>query len=334
MKRISLVAPILCLALWLGCGGDDDDGPTDPNGPTTVTVTAATGTVAPARLSVEDTVWTRIAPKTVSIASDRFSSAGKIRPASALAVAGSVAVQAVVVDDTLYLRLAWDDNTYDCWPGRYEVTSFDYPGSDTLAHFTQDELSFREDQAMVFFQNDGATSWDVWQWRLVTTGAGYLAEGYTLTGTALTRDAGAAVVATANDGDADQPAYMHLEGPGNESYRLEQSSAVAIVFDLAWQLGQYVPGWLINSTLYLPQYATTRASRWDIGAFSSSYSSLSGFHVVVLHRALNTGYPDDLDMIAYSTLNARVGITNNADFSMSMGDTKQGFTSTFVLNLP
>ena len=111
MKKLLLSILTLSLMLWLGCGGDD--GPTDPVGPTVVTVTAATGSTAPARLSVEDTVWNRINPTTVAVPADRFASAGKRRPTSAQAVAGSVEVQALVVNEILYLRLTWDDDTWD-----------------------------------------------------------------------------------------------------------------------------------------------------------------------------------------------------------------------------
>jgi len=329
MKKLSLVLTVLLALGWLGCGEDDE--PTAP-GPTTVTVTAATGTVAPARLSVEDSVWNRITPKALAITADRLSS-GKQRPPSLLAVADTVRIQAVVVSDTLYVRLSWSDGTWDRWPGRFAVTGYDILEPDTLAHFTQDALSYSEDQAMLFFQAEGDATWDIWQWRLVTTGAGYLAEGLTLSGTTLTRDQGTVDVATSNASEFGQPLYMQPEGFDNQDYRLFESEAVAMDHTLDWEIGDLVAGWVIDDSLYLPQNTAARASRFDVGAVSS-YTASPARYTVVLQRALNTGKGDDLDMSAYSSLRMRIGLTNNSDFVLTQGDTRQGFTSVFRLNLP
>lgn len=327
MKKIFLIVTVVGLMSWLGCGGPDD--PVGPEPPTIITVTAATGLVAPARLSVDDTVWTRIASTNIPIAVDQFSSASKRRPDNALAVASAVGVQALVVGDSLlYLRLVWDDATWDCWPGRFSVTSFDY---DTIAHFTQDALSFKEDQLMILF--DGGTAfggWDVWNWRMTTTGAGYLAEGAVLAGTTLTVDAVDNNLAFSNLGFGGQPEYMQPEGPANLDYRLLQSTAIAIDHYQAWNLGDFVSGWVINGSLY-QQDASTRGGRFDIDSYSR-YSS--GEYVVVLKRALNTGGETDLDLSVLSTVNVRLGITDNADFRFNAGSTHQGFSNTFKLSLP
>lgn len=329
MKKISVVILIISLGLWLGCGGDDK--PTD-NDDTVITITAATGTAAPARLSVDDTVWNRIAPTTVPMAASRFSSAGKIRPKTAQAVAASVDVQVLVASDTLFLRLVWDDDTWDRWPGRFEVTSFDTLPPDTLAHFTPDDLSHREDQVMVFLRGDGYAFWDVWNWRMTTTGAGYLAEGFILSGVDLLSDNGGTPVAISNVHDTTgQPKFMHLSGPDNQNYRLPQSMAVEWSPYLRWKMGDLLAGWVINDTLWQSQIASSRGSRFDIGSYSRHSS---GEYVVVLHRALLTGSEDDIDLTGPVTLAARIGITNNADFSMGTGDSRQGFSSTFELVIP
>jgi len=326
VKKLFLIGVIVGLMGWLGCGGDD--GPVDPPPPTIITITAATGSVAPAWDSVYDTVWTGIASTNVPIAVSAFSSASKRRPDNALAVTSGVGVQALVVGTDLYLRLTWDDATWDCWPGRFEVTSFDY---DTVAHFTQDALSFKEDQVMIFF--DGGTAfggWDVWNWRMTTTGAGYLAEGAVLAGTTLTVDPGDNDLASSNLGFGGQPEYMQPEGPANLDYRLLQSTAIAIDHYQAWSLGDFVSGWIINDSLY-QQDVSTRGGRFDIDAYSRHSS---GEYVVVLKRALNTSLETDLDMSSLSTVNLRLGITNNADFLFYAGSSNQGFSNTFKLSLP
>ena len=331
MKKTFAVFLALFLTCWLGCSKDN---PTEPPPPTTITVTAATGTVAPARLSVEDSVWSRITPQSIAITATRYT-AGKEYPTASLATADSVRVQAVVVHDTLHLRLSWTDATLDCWPGRFTVDNIqivtDPP--DTLAVFAQDALSASEDQAMIFLQAAGNSTWDVWNWRLVTTGAGLLAEDFSLSGTTLTHDAGTVLVATSNLGGAGQPASMEPGGPDNNDYRLYASEAVPLDAGLNWAIGDRVSGWVIDDSLYLPQNAATRGSRYDVGA-ASSYAGSPSRHTVVLHRALASDDTADLNMSALTTVRMRVGITDNSDFSMTLGSTRQGFTDIFELILP
>lgn len=332
MKKILVSFLALFLICWLGCSKDNPTEP--PPGPTTITVTAATGAVAPARLSVEDSVWNRITARSIAITASRYT-AGKEYPTAALAVADSVRVQAVVVLDTLYLRLSWADATLDCWPGRFAVDNIqiltDPP--DTLAVFVQDALSAVEDQAMVFIQAAADSTWDVWNWRLVTTGAGLLAEDYSLSGTTLTRDGGTVAVATSNLGGAGQPALMEPDSPDNSDYRLFASEAVPLNAGVNWSIGDFVAGWVIDDSLYLPQNVATRGSRYDVGAYSS-YAGSPARHTVVLLRALASDDAADLDMSALTTVRMRIGITDNSDFSMTTGSTRQGFTGVFELILP
>jgi len=331
MKKTLTVFLALFLTCWFGCSKDN---PTEPPAPTIITVTAATGTVAPARLSVEDSVWNRITSRSIAITATRYS-AGKEHPTASLAVADSVRVQAVVVHDTLYLRLSWADATLDCWPGRFAVSDIQYPSDppDTLAVFTQDALSASEDQAMIFLQAAGNLTWDVWNWRLLTTGAGLLAEDFSLNGTTLTQDAGTVSVATSNLGGAGQPALMQPEGPDNQDYRLYEREAIPVDAGLNWAIGDRVAGWVIDDSLYLPQNAATRGSRWDVGAVSG-YAGSPYRQTVVLNRALASDDTADLDMSALTTVRTRVGITDNSDFSMTLGSTRQGFTDVFELVLP
>jgi hypothetical protein len=333
MRKALVVFLTMLPVIWLGCGGDDN--PTEPTPPSIITVTAATGTVAPARLSVEDSVWNRITARSIAVAANRYSASGKEHPTASLSVADSVRIQAVVVHDTLYLRLSWADATLDCWPGRFAVTNILIIPTppDTLAVFTQDALSFSEDQAMVFLQAAGDETWDVWNWRLATTGVGLLAEDFSLSGTTLTQDAGTVSVATSNLGQAGQPSSMEPGGPDNEDYRLYASEAVPLDAGLNWAIDDYVSGWVIDDSLYLPQNAATRGSRYDVGAVSS-YAGSPSRHTVVLHRALNSDDAADLDMSELTTVRMRIGITDNSDFSMTQGSTRQGFTGVFQLTLP
>lgn len=325
MKRVCLISVLVGLMSWLGCGGDD--GPTEPTGPTITTVTAATAAVAPDSVSVDDSIWTRITPTNVTMAVDRFASASKRRPKIAMAVASTVAVQAVVAVDSLFLRLVWDDATWDRWPGRFRVTSFDFG---TLAHFTRDDLSFNEDQLMVLFDKGGSAGWDIWWWKMTTTGGGYLAQGANLTSGDPVVQTGDEIASRNEDQLSGQPEFMHPEGPNNQSYRLLTEDRVVWNVNLAWVLGDLIPGYTIDGQKYTENSAA-RGNRWDISA-RSRHSS--GEYVLILRRALDTEKSTDLDLSAQSTINVRLGVTNNADFRFSAGSSKQGFSNTFKLNLP
>ncbi len=332
MKKILLVGMAVGLMCWLGCGGDD---PVSPPVTTVITVTADTSSTAPARDSVDDPIWTRIASKNVPVVASQFSSANKSRPSSALAVDDGVGVQAVVVGGTdLYLRLTWDDATWDCWPGKLEVTSF---FDVTWAQFTR--RGEVEDQLMVMFDG-GTLGWDVWHWRVATTGAGYLAEGTVLDGTTLTVDPGDDDLAVLNqDVGVSQPNFMHPEGPVNQSHQLLEADADTMVvhpdsltarYGTIWALGDLVPGYVYDGLKYL-EIPSARGDRWDVGAISEW---TSGTYALVLHRALNTGNGEtDLDLSGLTTVDVRIGITNNGDFSFTSGSSEQGFSNTFKLVL-
>jgi hypothetical protein len=111
------------------------------------------------------------------------------------------------------------------------------------------------------------------------------------------------------------------------------AEAVEMAHGAGWEIGQRVPGWLIDDELHLPQNVEARGSRFEIGAVSD-YNPVSQRYTVVLWRALDTGDAIDLDMSAYPTLNLRLGITDNTDFVFGQGDSRQGFSVAFNLNLP
>jgi hypothetical protein len=335
LKKLLFVSVIVGLTSLLGCGGDD--GPTEPVVPTIITVTAATSATAPARLNVVDPIWNTITPKNIPITVDNFSLAAKRRPNNALAVASSVAVQALVVGDSLYLRLAWDDDSWDRWPGRFEVTSFHEASG--WAQFTRDDLAAKEDQAMVFFDGGADFGWDVWNWRMTTTGGGYLAEGAVLDGTTLTVDPGDNDLVILNQDEGfSLPNYMHPEGPSNQSYQLFEADAVTMVvntdsltarYGTVWAMGDRVPGWLIDGD-YSLQTLAARGGRFDIDSRSRHSSNE---YVIVLMRELNTGRATDFNMSDSTTVDVRIGISNNSDFRFNAGSSQQGFSKTFKLNL-
>ena len=321
------------VAILAGCS-DDEEGPTEPVEPTIQTVTVVGGSTAPDPYDPFDGVWNTITASTVNIAADRFSASGKIRPGAALAVASNVSVKATVVNDTLYMRVNWSDDSQDIWPARFAVTDLDILAADTFAVFTKDEYTYNEDQLMFFVRPPDSLVWDVINWRAVTTGGGNLAEEFNYDEENIVRDAGNNSLISANDGEGGYPAYMPENAPTEVSV-LSVWDAVTAQFDtdsVSWEIGDRIAGWLIDDSLHLPSHLAQRGSRYATLA-SHSYSVASESYTIVLCRPLDTGFDDDIDL-ELSLLEAKIGITNNSEFHLSQGDSRQGYTATFNLQFP
>jgi hypothetical protein len=97
-----------------------------------------------------------------------------------------------------------------------------------------------------------------------------------------------------------------------------------------WELGQIVPGWLINSSFAsLPDSA--RGSRWDIKAVSAYDQDMNKYHVV-LACELNTGFDDDLDLSALDSVKVNIGFFDSQeDFTPG---SNRGFSDFFWIILP
>ncbi len=350
MRKLTAAILMLGLVFGTGCGSDDDDNGTNPPPPSVTRITAATGIVAPSLTSVTDTVWNRITPTTVAIASDRLGTS-KQRPPTAMAVAPSVAVQTVVVDETLYMRFNWTDDSFDVWPNAWMVDSL----IGTSAHFEQLVIE-SQDQCLVLFDalpNDG---WDAWLWQAhssTVVGAvgepmtGF-AQGRTLRNSAFAIDAGTLDIVRENDSlmSFGIPSYLHNDTNAFTGFILPEAEADSVVFVLpdppsddvvvlpitGWTEGYMVPGYLTDQTVAQAS-VEERGSRWDISAVAD-YSAATDEYTLVLSRALNTGYPDDANLTSLAPVEVRFGITNESDFDLSHGSTKQGFTATFELTLP
>lgn len=329
MNKIVLCGMLLFLFAWVGCGGDDDSITEPPVVEKDLKVASASS--APSMASVDDPQWNNATSLTVSLSSALLSPAFRQPNRSTLAVAKDFSVKGLVYADTLYLRFEWADASFSGWRDRFAVTGFDVILGENHYLFAQDTLSFKEDELMIMFQEGSSTSWDVWQWRLLTTGAGSLAEGFNYDGTELTKDAGSFAVATTNAENQGTPIYMHFNSPLFKGNVLLDTDTIPLSRTLAWEVGDALPGWIIDTSLANPNRVADADSRFDIRAVST-YSS--GRHKLVLARALNTGHADDFQIAAPSTVNIRVGITNDLDFLFGLGDSDQGFTGVFKMVLP
>jgi len=335
MKRFTLFGLLLLPVLMFGCSGDDDDnGGNGPVGPPRVVAFHASSALT--LTDVDDVLWGSATATDVEVESTPLAPGipGRSERRLATAISDQVSVKAVTYNDTLYLRITWSDATFDVWRDRYMVI-------DTalgLLRFTQDTIVSKEDQLMVMFSGLADNGWDSWHWRVLTTAikensGGQLegfAEGKTLRDGSLTTDGGNVVIALRNQPIAQgfvQPSKMHEDSSEFNGFILFLDESVDLdATSGGWSVGQFIPGWRIDSTVAGSTKDATRLSRWDTRAVAD-WSDGADQYVLVLCRPLDTGFQDDLVMA--DSAKVRVGITNNLDFVFDQGSTKQGFTPEF-----
>lgn len=334
---LTLCSIILFSLICAGCGGDDG-GPTNPPQPTSIRVVAAEPATSPSISSVNDAVWNSITPTQIDIASSSVIGSAIGTPAG---LSDSVKIQAARRNDSLWIRLQWTDNTYDVWPSAYivdSVTSCD--GVNPCVWFRKDEISLIEDQVIVTFAGLGNNLWDALNWRVLTTGAGGLAQGMTISwdtaGPAvdsfhMESDAAGSNLIVAHDNGqfSSLPQFFHPDTSdytGHLLYLGQGRNATPLMG--GWTVGQRVPGYLIDTSVAdnLPEI---RGSRWDTHAISD-YNGTSDLYTLVLVRRLNTGYADDINLMTRDSVQTQVGVFDNFQ-GLNGGSTYKGFTKKFWL---
>jgi len=328
---------LLCaLALmWVGCGGDD--GTTEPPPQATV-VTAVTASLAPIMSNVNDTIWNRAIAKAVPVTSGEIPVGAKVRPATALVVASQVNVQATVHGGNVYLRLMWADPTFDAWPHIWVVDSM----AGATPYF-EHLITESQDQLFVLFRGMPSSQWDVWHWQAHSTAlAGQVggvitgfAEDATYVSNVFTTDAGNLDLVRPNGPYMEtfnRPTYLHEDTMAFHGFIMPESEADSLdQLPLSgWQVHDTVPGYITDQSL-ADSSAVALGSRWDIAAVARHSA---GQYTVVLRRALNTGYIDDLAMAAGTRLAMKVVLTNKLDPDFAHGLSDQGITGLFYLQLP
>ena len=334
MKKLIPISVVLLLGLWIGCG--DDESINGPEEPTAVRVIANTTVSAPTLSSADEQVWAGVDSFRVEVAKDN---SPKLRPPEAAAIPPDIYVQAIKKADNLYLRLQWSDSTFNAYPDHYFCTKAISP-----IEFSHEPLPpAYEDQIFVMFDRAPEEGYDVWNWRVLTTGAGGFGRGYTYSDDILVEDAvGTASDSTVADSNPPYnpwPTYAHKDTSDFDYYILYTTDTLkytdtlyinvdtviygdppdtifdttAITFPLTtgWELNQKVPGWLIDSSFAsLPDSA--RGSRWDIKAVSV-YDDVALEYRVVLCRKLNTTFTDDIDLSAMDSVKVKTGIYDNQE---------------------
>ena len=345
MKKTIPLLLVFLLAVWIGCGGDDDNGPgPTPDVAARVVVNNTAG--APAMLNANEAVWDAVEEVVVDVVR-----AGALPAAGAPAVITATAtMQAIVAGDDLYVRLQWDDTSFNVWKEHYYVVdTFPF-----VSFNPESDLGQSEDQLFVMFKDSVGGYWDTWNWRSLTTGAGGFAEGFNYVDSPLTVDAAGSKIVEIQWKNPDvfgDPTYVHEDtsefdhyilylteklhrlsdvwydttniidsidtmviGPGETLYdTFFVVDEITWPFTRGWEIGQRVPGWMIDGEAQFLSEGEL-GSRWDTRAVMD-YDSTDGVYTVVLKRKLTTGYDDDLDMSPLDSVMTRLVIVNNgSDF--------------------
>ncbi|RME31570.1 MAG: hypothetical protein D6800_00640, partial [Candidatus Zixiibacteriota bacterium] len=117
MRHLATVSAVFMLLAFLGCSSNDNS--TGPPAPKTVRVQVTTTATAPSLTSVNDVLWNTVPATAIDIST---LNAPKPNPGKAAVVSDSVYLQAIAHNDSLYLRVRWNDPTHDILHNHYEVS--------------------------------------------------------------------------------------------------------------------------------------------------------------------------------------------------------------------
>ncbi len=335
MKKIFLLICLLSLTLWLGCG---KDGPTEPDVIPDKTIQINSTAGDPGMTSANSSVWTNV--DTVRIDITKAAVLPKM-PAKLLKVSETALLQVIVNNGFLFMRIQWDDETFNVWPDYYFISD-----SIGLPHFRRNTIE-SEDQLYLFFKNPDTTvsNWDAFNWRVLTTGGAGFAEGYIYSrADSLELDT---VGTSTNDkiawenhnvqGVIGEPIYVHQDTSEFTDYLFDYDMKInrfddpvgimnadttivgedtTIIIDYyywpvttGWIYQQKVPGWMIN-TDFGDISDANRGSRWDTRTVSD-YDPLLGKYTLVMKVALNSGYSDDYNMTGLDSIQTKIVILND-----------------------
>lgn len=326
MKKLIVSAVALSTLLWVGCGSDDDD-PPPPD--TTVTVTADTMTAPAMPLVYNDPVWDDVTATSISLL-DPPMPVGPLKtpmgPDKSLNAPSSVDLQAIKKGDRLYLRIQWTDASLSMQREQWTYSL------EQGFSFTINDIG--EDQVIALFEGGPGFGWDLWNWRVLTTGIQNKAEDGTWLDGDTVWDAGLNRIATKNaTNDIHTPPWFHSsrwEFTGDVLYRSEKisrDSAMTGGTD-SWVIGQTVPGWWIDDEV---DWTTITESRWDIEA-GYNYDSTADRYTLVMARDM-AAHEDDIDMSVLSRIKTRIGILDNS-LDFGRGSSQRAFSADFWLALP
>ena len=327
MKQVNLIFALLIAVIWIGCGG----GSTGPNGddpPIVTRVVANTSVAEPTLSSPDESMWSSVTATTVNL--DRSGPIAKPLPKAAL-VPASVSVKAIVKNSKLYMRFEWTDDSLHIWRDHWTLIN------NSSFNFTRNDI-FNEDNFFAMFTKPGQDWYDTWNWRVLTTAPAGLAEGYTFSSGTLTRDAGSQILSIQNINpfDPNRPKWIHQDKSqftGPILYKSQTFEPQDIGdFGAGWIPQMKVAGWIIDLSV-LENLQQNPQSRWDITT-ASSYDADSDVYKLVMSRALNSGFDDDMNMAGEDSVQVRLGVLDDRDELSQYNSSQQGFSNSFWLILP
>lgn len=321
MKKFLLAGSLLSLLGTFGCSSDDT-----PNGPgtdpiPTVQVTALSS--APNLTAVGDNVWNTLPITGIDIST---LNAPKEVPAKIASMTDSIWVQAGTFNDSLYLKIWWNDGSHDIMADAYRVL-------DTITgNATWDHDLFRdEDHLLVMFAGLPNDAWDTWHWRSLTTAYSYLAEGQTFSGGILTPDNDTSTMKAVWENEeipgTTLPSFIHEDASAFTGQILYRGDEISLTGNTTgWTIGDLVPGWMVDTSTY-KQPESLRRSRWDIRS-TFEYNIELNRYTVVMCRPM-AGYSDDLSFTVGDTVTSKIGITDDLD-DIGESGSGRGFTKQFL----
>ena len=330
MKKLIVAAMALSTLFFVGCGDDDDD---DPPPDTTITVTADT-TAAPATpLTYNDAVWNSVTPTTIALSQTFTLPVAPLRsplgPSKSLTAPDSVDVQAIKKHGRLYLRLVWTDTDSSM---QRDVWAYDQP----FFNFIHQSY-LGEDQVFVLFEGATLTGWDLWNWRVLTTGTMNRAEDGRMVDSNILWDDGPNRVASPNpSGDQldKRPTYVHQDEWLFTGDILLKSERKLVTWEVTqnddnWSNTMTVPGWIINDE----GIDWDAESRWEVQA---AYNYSAGEYTLVMTRSLTAREVEkDLDMTELGRIKTKIGIfDDDDDLSWNSSSSQRKFSADFWLVLP
>ncbi len=290
---------------------------------------------APDPVDVDDPAWDDVAVQEYPIG--LFKSLGPSGTASAALgelpddhVNYWANVKVINSGEELFVRLQWRDTSFSVWKNPYTVVSATPP-----IRLVRDTLYYWEDQVFVMFAKPSSIvwGWDTWNWRALTTQAGFLGEGFRFLDGALYPDDGHDSIAVVNPPDlASRPQYVHKDTCEFHGYVFYIDDTLSgYTTTEGWTRGQRVPGWLIDSATARRLYEN-RPGRWDIRS-GFAYDSALSIYTVVLSRELNTSQPaEDLDLEIYDSVRVQIGIYDN-QMGFTQPSSRRRFSEEFWLIL-
>lgn len=319
MVRLFGIFLFLGLALLVACSDDDPVGPdTDP----VSRFVASTTATEPTMSSPDEPTWSSVTGTTVDL-----NTSGAIAKTNAAAT--SVAIKAIVRSGILYLRLEWTDDSLNIWRDAWSLIN------NTSFNFTRNFV-FDEDQVFVMFKMPHTVLWDVWNWRVLTTGGAGLAEGKTFNDTSFVSDVGSQTPVKENARiiDDPRPRWIHTTKSAYTDPILFLSESVEAQSDFGpgWQTGMRVAGWVIDLSVRDLLIANPQ-SRWDIEAVDS-YNAETNKYKLVLARNLYTGFYEDIDLRDFDSVQIKVGVVDNQDEIGVNNNSSQRFSDALWLVLP